>query len=177
MTTLSESILAAWRTTARMNELLVAELPEAVWSSKPIPGMRRSVRSIGGHLHNARCRWVKTLGVEHGIAAPAFVDLHRVTRRQLIAALKKSTRSMEALLSLGLDAGGVLPPSRSYVWRNLPLDVGHVLAYFVAHEAHHRGQLLLLARLMGTPVSREISDGLWWWMPRKAPRPGKTSRA
>ncbi len=23
----------------------------------------------------------------------------------------------------------------------LPLDVGHVPTYFVAHEAHHRGQL------------------------------------
>ena len=34
---------------------------------------------------------------------------------------------MEELLELGFAAGGVLPPSKGYVWRNLPLDVGHVL--------------------------------------------------
>ena len=68
---------------------------------------------------------------------------------QLLAALKRSARGIEALLELGLAAGSEIPPSRRYVWRNLPLDVGHVLTYFVAHEAHHRGQLVLLARALG----------------------------
>lgn len=174
---LASSLIAAWRTTARMNEDLVSQLAETFWNSAPPDGMRRSVRSIGGHLHNARCRWIKTLGAEHGIKAPPFVDLHRVSRRQLITALKKSTQAMEALLVLGLDAGGVVPPSRAYVWRNLPLDVGHVLSYFVAHEAHHRGQLVLLARLTGAPLPRDVSDGLWWWMPRKPKRSPRPTRA
>ena len=36
-------------------------------------------------------------------------------------------------------------PPAAFAWRNLALDVGHVLTYFVAHEGHHRGQLVLLA--------------------------------
>jgi len=89
---------------------------------------------IAAHLHNARCRWVKTLGREHGIPAPVRVDQRRVARRQLVAALKRSSNGIEALLKLGLESGGQIPPSRGYVWRNLSLDVGHVLTYFVAHE-------------------------------------------
>ncbi len=54
---------------------------------------------------------------------------------------------MEALLKLGLDPQGRVPPSRGYVWRNLSLDFGHMLTYFVGHEAHHRGQIVMVAFL------------------------------
>jgi len=70
---------------------------------------------------------------------------------------------MEALLELGIAAGGEIPPSKAYVWRNLPLDVGHVLAYFVAHEGHHRGQLVLVARQLGHRLPPEVTNGLWQW--------------
>ena len=70
---------------------------------------------------------------------------------------------MEALLLLGCNGAGTLPPSRRYVWRNLSLDVPHVLTYFVAHEGHHRGQLLMLARQSGHRLPREVAGRLWWW--------------
>jgi uncharacterized damage-inducible protein DinB len=73
---------------------------------------------------------------------------------------------MEALLKLGLAAGGSVPPSKGYVWRNLALDVGHVVTYFVGHEAHHRGQILLVARQTGYRLPRPIAGRLWWWRGR-----------
>jgi hypothetical protein len=54
-----------------------------------------------------------------------------------------------ALLELGNRHGGHVPPSKAYTWRNLPLDVEHVLTYFVAHEGHHRGQIVMAARQLG----------------------------
>jgi hypothetical protein len=45
------------------------------------------------------------------------------------------------LLALALERAAQIPPTPAYVWRNLPLDVGHVLTYFVAHEGHHRRAL------------------------------------
>src|SRR5438552_1199630 len=56
-------------------------------------------------------------------------------------------------------------PSRRYVWQNLPLDVGHVLTYFVAHEAHHRGQIVMIARQLGQRLPQPVTNGLWWWKP------------
>jgi uncharacterized damage-inducible protein DinB len=70
---------------------------------------------------------------------------------------------MEALFELGFAANGVLPPSKRYVWRNLSLDVGHVLTYFVAHEAHHRGQIVMVARQLGQRLPTEVINHLWWW--------------
>ena len=75
---------------------------------------------------------------------------------------------MEALLGLGLASEGEVPPSKGYVWRNLSLDVGHVLTYFVAHEAHHRGQIVMVARQTGHRLPNTTTAGLWWWKIEKA---------
>jgi uncharacterized damage-inducible protein DinB len=156
-------ILQAWRTNNAVNVHLVEGIPSTLWAAQ-IPGVpRRTVRMIAAHLHNSRCSWIKTLGTEHGIPAPAHVNRRTVSRRALSSALKRSSRGIEALLQLGLANDGVVPPSRRYVWRNLPLDVGHVLAYFVAHEAHHRGQVVMAARQLGLRLPRGVTDGLWQW--------------
>jgi uncharacterized damage-inducible protein DinB len=163
---LGATLLASWRTTNRVTAYLVEQLPAALWNAS-VPGApRRTIRMIAGHVHNARCTWVRTLGREHGIVVPADVDRRTVTRRALLAALERSSRGIEALLELGLAAGGSVPPSKGYVWRNLPLDVPHVLTYFVAHEGHHRGQIVMLARQLGHRLPADVSAGLWQWTRR-----------
>jgi uncharacterized damage-inducible protein DinB len=163
---LRATLLAAWRTNSRVTAYLVEHIPAVLWEAS-IPGApRRTVRMIAGHLHNARSRWLKTLGQEHGIAAPPLVNLRKVDRRRLLTALRRSSRGIEQLLELGIAAGGQVPASKAYVWRNLPLDVGHVLAYFVAHEGHHRGQIVMVARQLGHRLPREVTDGLWQWTTR-----------
>jgi uncharacterized damage-inducible protein DinB len=163
---LNATLLACWRTNSRVTAYLVEQLPPALWNAS-VPGApRRTIRMILGHLHNTRCMWLKTLGQDHGISVPAAVDRRKVTRRQLLLALRQSSRGIESLQALGLDAGGHVPRSKAYVWRNLPLDVPHVLAYFVAHEAHHRGQIVMVARQLGHRLSRDVAGGLWQWIKR-----------
>ena len=161
-----ESLLAAWRTNNRVTIFLIENLPKELWEAT-VPGApRRTVRMIAGHMHNARCMWVKTLGRQHGIAVPSPVNRHKVGPKELISALGRSSRGIANLLTLGCDHGGTIPVSSSYTWRNLPLDVGHVLTYFVAHEGHHRGQIVMLARQLGHRLPVEITGGLWQWTRR-----------
>lgn len=161
------SLLAAWYTNNRVTSELIENLPPELWEIV-IPGMpRKTVRALAAHLHNSRCGWLRTLGREHGIRAPDRVDRNRVTPKQLIKALKRSCEGMEVLLELGIASGGELPPSKRYVWRNLALDVGHVLTYFVAHEAHHRGQIVMIARQTGHHLPSVIMDRMWWWRTQK----------
>jgi uncharacterized damage-inducible protein DinB len=163
---LRDALLPVWRTSNRITVELLEHVPAALWSAD-VPGTpRRTIRMIAAHLHNSRCGWIRTLGREHGVTTPARVDRYTVTRRQLSVALRRSSRGMEELLELGFAAGGVLPPSKGYVWRNLPLDVGHVLAYFVAHEAHHRGQIVMVARQLDQRLPSTVTNGLWWWARR-----------
>ena len=163
---LADTLVPVWRTTDRITVFLIEHLPPKLWAAT-VPGApRRTVRMIAGHIHNARCMWIKTLGKEHGIEVPDAVDRRRVSQKQLVRALDRSSQGMISLLTLGCDHGGTIPASSAYTWRNLPLDVGHVLAYFVAHEGHHRGQIVMIARQLDCRLPADVTAGLWQWSQR-----------
>jgi uncharacterized damage-inducible protein DinB len=159
-------LLDAWTTNNRVTVFLVEHLTTELWQAT-VPGApRRTVRMIASHIHNARCMWIKTLGKEHGIVVPGVVNRHKVEPKELIPALDQSSRGIVSLLTLGFERGGTIPLSKSYTWRNLPLDVGHVLTYFVAHEGHHRGQIVMLARQLGHRLPVDVTGGLWHFSKR-----------
>ena len=163
---LRDTILDAWKTNNRVTVFLVEHLPAELWEAK-LPGApRRTIRMLAGHIHNARCMWIKTLGQEHGSAVPRSVDRYKVKPKDLVAALERSGAGILGLLKFGIDHGGRIPASSSYVWRKLPLDVGHVLTYFVAHEGHHRGQIVMLGRQLGYRLPADVTNGLWLWSKR-----------
>ena len=154
------NLVAAWRTSHRATTYLVERLPIEIWSS-PVPGVSRlTVRAIAAHLHNSRCGWIKALGKGHGIVAPPRVDLRRIDRRGLLRALARSNDGIIGLIELGIARGGNVPRA---TWQNFPTDLEHFLSYFVAHEAHHRGQLIMVARQLGHRLSREVAGGVWQW--------------
>ncbi len=165
---LSDAIVSAWKTSNRITIFFFEHLPAELWGAT-VPGApRRTIRMIAGHIHNSRCMWLKTLGQPQGVRVPASVDRHKVGSRQLLPALGKSGEGIARLLQLGCEHGGTIPATKAYVWRNLPLDVGHVLGYFVAHEGHHRGQIVLVARALGHRLPAEVTAGLWQWSQRAA---------
>jgi uncharacterized damage-inducible protein DinB len=173
---LCEAILATWRTNNRITLFLFEHLPPGLWAAT-VPGApRRTIRMIAGHIHNARCMWIKTLGEPHGLPVPPLVNRHRVGARQLLPALRRSGKGIICLLQLGCQHGGVIPATRSYMWRNLPLDVAHVLGYFIAHEGHHRGQIVLVARALGHRLPSEVTAGLWQWSQRAAEAAARLER-
>jgi len=162
---LADAVAAAWKTNNRVTAFLFENLPSELWPMA-VPGMsRRTVRMIAGHVHNARCMWIKMLGRRHGIRVPKSVSRHTVTRRELLPALQRSSDGILELLELGMSERGRISSS-GVPWVNLPLDVVHFLAYFVAHEGHHRGQIVLLARQTGHRLPGEITAGLWQWSQR-----------
>ncbi|MCA1578018.1 MAG: DinB family protein [Acidobacteria bacterium] len=158
-----EALIAAWRTNHRVTTYLIENLPVELWSMS-VPGApRRTVRTIAAHIHNARCMWIKMIGSNHGVAVPRSVNARTVTPRELTRALARSSEGMIQLIQLGVTRGGAIPAA---AWQNFPTDLVHFLSYFVAHEAHHRGQLCLLARQLGHRLPAEVTAGLWQWKKR-----------
>jgi uncharacterized damage-inducible protein DinB len=159
----AEALIAAWHTSHRTTVYLIENLPRELWS-KSVPGYpRRTVRTIAAHIHNARCMWIKMIGARHGVVVPRTVDGRAVRPSELSRALAKSSRGIIELIRLGAARGGEVPPAN---WQNFPTDVVHFLSYFVAHEAHHRGQLCMLARQLGHRLPAEVTGGLWQWKKR-----------
>jgi uncharacterized damage-inducible protein DinB len=162
---LADAVLAAWKTSNRVTMFLFENLPPELWAMA-VPGTtRRTVRMIAGHIHNARCMWIKMLGRTHGIRVPKSVNRLTVTRRELLPALRRSNSGVLELLALGINRGGRIPAS-GVAWVNLPVDVVHVLSYLVAHEGYHRGQIVMLARQSGHRLPLAVTGGLWQWSKR-----------
>jgi len=159
-----DNLLAAWRTNNRVTEFFFEELPGELWNMK-IPGApRRTIRMVAGHIHNARCMWIKMVGKQYGIKIPKSVDRRRVSRAQLLRAFKRSNDGIIRLLNAGFDQDGRL--NIGVTWSNIPSDVVHFMAYLMAHEAHHRGQIVLAARALGHRLPPGITAGLWQWKKR-----------
>jgi uncharacterized damage-inducible protein DinB len=158
-----QALIAAWRTSHRVTTYLLENLPPGVWS-QTVPGVpRRTVRMIAAHIHNVRCTWIKMLGGRHGVAVPRHVDGRRVRPAELARALSRSSDGIIRLIRLGMARGGAVPPA---AWQNFPTDLAHFLSYFVAHEGHHRGQLVMLARQLGHRLPSGVTAGLWQWKKR-----------
>lgn len=160
---LRAAVLRVWQTNHRVTAFLFENLPAELWPEQ-VPGApRRTVRMIGGHIHNCRCSWFKTLSRGMEIDAPEKVDRHRVTPRELLDALERSHEAVAALVRFSLDRGGRLP---AVPWLNFPPDIVHFVAYLSTHEGHHRGQIVMLARQLGHRLPAAVTNGLWQWSKR-----------
>jgi len=158
-----QALIAAWHTNQRVTIYLIENLPRELWSMN-IPGSpRRTIRMLAAHIHNVRCMWIKMIGADHGIAVPRTVNGRTVRPSELTRALARSSEGIVALIRLGIARGGSVPPA---AWQNFPTDMVHFLNYFVAHEAHHRGQLCMLARQLGHRLPTDVTAGLWQWKKR-----------
>jgi uncharacterized damage-inducible protein DinB len=47
--------------------------------------------------------------------------------------------------------------------KNFRPDVAGFLGYLIAHDAHHRGQIAMLARQIGHPLPQKTMFGMWEW--------------
>jgi uncharacterized damage-inducible protein DinB len=130
--------------------LLNAVSPEA-WNAPPPGGKGRTLAALIAHVHSVRLMWLKAAGVK---ALPASLE-KTASIDEAKQALEASAAAMHQMLSTTLLGDARIPGFKPDAWA--------FVAYLIAHEAHHRGQMLLLARQLGQPIDKSTSFGLWEW--------------
>jgi len=163
---LREQLLATYAINDAMNQLLLAHLDPRAWRAKlPSDASRngRTIAAIYVHLHNCRCRWLKR-NAPH-LKCPAPLDPHRCTMKQAASALEESAEQCLAMLE---DALSDKPKRRITKfsrdsWMPTWSANATMFAYMFSHEAHHRGQILMLAHQLGYRFPNNVMGGIWNW--------------
>jgi uncharacterized damage-inducible protein DinB len=145
----------------RMNQMLIEHLDPAAWKAKP-PGKARTIAAIFTHIHNVRTKWVR-LTAPH-LKVPRQLHRARCTPRQARAGLAESAARCSDMLAEALGGDGSrIENFRRDAWAR-PWPVGlEMVCYMLSHEAHHRGQVCLLAHQLGFPLPKEVLYGIWNW--------------
>jgi len=144
----------------RINQLLIEHLDPAAWNAKP-PGNARTIAAIFTHMHNVRTKWVR-LTAPH-LKVPPQLNRARCTPRQARAALAGSAARCSEMLAQALGGGGRIQKFHRDGWaRSWPVGP-EMLCYMLAHEAHHRGQVCMLAHQLGFPLPNQVAYGMWNW--------------
>src|SRR5580700_5917742 len=146
------ALLNAFDTNNRINQYLIDNLPTASWAAKPADGKGRNIAAIVAHMHNVRVMWLKAGKAE---SIPAQLDRATVTPSQAMRALEASREALSVVLSRALESDGRIKGFRP--------DVAGFLGYLIAHDAHHRGQIAMLARQTGHPLPQKAIFGMWEW--------------
>ncbi len=150
---LPQALLAAFDTNDRINQYMVENLPAAAWRAEPLGGKGRTIAAIVAHMHNVRVMWLKASA--KGRKIPEQLDRSSVTPEQASKGLEQSRRALSAVLKSALESDGRVKGFRP--------DVGGFFGYLIAHDAHHRGQICMLARQVGHPLSQKAMFGMWEW--------------
>ena len=146
----------------RMNQIILDRLDPLAWRAKP-PGRNvRTIAAIFAHMHNIRRKWVR-LSAPH-LKLPTPLDRTRCTQKQARSALAHSARLCAQMIAESF----VGPACRVHhfhrdAWAR-PWPAGSaMLAYMLTHEAHHRGQVCLLAHQLGFPLPGDTAYQIWVW--------------
>jgi len=151
---MSDALVETWAIADRLNRYLLDEIDEASLALKA-GGKGRSVGATFAHLHNVRLLWLKSSDPALLAGLRKIEADDAVSKDMLAESLTRSGDAIAAMLKKSIAGDGRVKGFKPHVTA--------FVGYLVAHEAHHRGQIVLTLKLEGTPVGKKTAFGLWEW--------------
>lgn len=152
---MKEQFLDTWNINQRMNLLLINNTTDT--------GMQKTLSTRGGrsilqqwvHIHNVRMQWLEICSKDTILKCTVLNKDMPVERKVLIKSLEESAGGISLLLSRSWDDSGKVKGFKKGV---IPF-----LGYFISHESHHRGNMLLTLKQSGEKIPDIVKWGLWDW--------------
>jgi uncharacterized damage-inducible protein DinB len=157
--TTDQTLLEIYAVNDRMNQIVLDHLDPAAWRAKPLGG-GRTIAAIFSHMHNVRRKWLR-LSAPH-LKLPAPLDRSRCSPKQVSLALAESAARCCEMIVQALAQGHVETFRRDGWAKPWPADAAMV-AYMISHDAHHRGQICMLAHQLGFPLPPKATSAMWAW--------------
>jgi uncharacterized damage-inducible protein DinB len=153
-------LVESYAVNEQMNQIILEHLNAAAWRAQ-LPGSKgRTIVAIFSHVHNIRRKWLR-LSAPH-LRLPGPLNRASCTQKQAGIALLESAARCSEMLAEGLSR----PQGRIFHrdgWSK-PWPAGAAMqAYMMTHDAHHRGQVCMLAHQLGYPLPAKVISGIWGW--------------
>ena len=153
MSSLQDQIIETWHINNRANLLLLDNI-DAEGLSAILSTRGRTIAQQFAHLHNVRLGWLEVCAQELMPTQTKIDPKAALSRTLLKTRLIESGDAVASMLEQAIANGKVKGFKRGPV---------PMLGYLVAHDAHHRGNILLTLKRSGHPVPEEVRSGIWNW--------------
>ncbi|HEV7738361.1 MAG TPA: DinB family protein [Chlamydiales bacterium] len=150
---MSAPLLNTWAISQRINEFLLTGVKEEYFADRSA-AKGRTVGEQFAHIHNVRLMWLKASAPELMTGLEKIEKEEVITKEKLLDGLRESGVAIGKLLAGGMEKGrikGFKPHPEGF------------LGYMIAHEAHHRGQIVVTLKENKHLPEKNILYGMWEW--------------
>jgi len=152
---MKHQLMEAWEINNRMNLLFIDSINDEAMQKTLSTRGGRTIYQQFLHVHNVRLGWIE-------IAAKDIFSKYKLLdkdapydKKRLHKSFDESRKAVEELIERSWNEGGKVKGFKKGL---IPM-----IAYFLAHEGHHRGHAMLTLKHTGVKLPDTLKWGLWEW--------------
>jgi uncharacterized damage-inducible protein DinB len=149
-----QQLVETWRINNRIN-LYLLDAISLEQLADLLSSKGRNVAAQFAHLHNVRLMWLKAVSPAALKSVAKIENDQPIDKELLRSSLTGSGAAIESLLRDAIEHDGRVKGFRPHV----PAFLG----YMIAHDAHHRSQIIIALKQSGHTIDKKISYGIWEW--------------
>lgn len=152
---MKDQLHEAWRTNNKINLLFIELIDDGAMQKTLSLHGGRTVYEQLVHLHNVRIQW---LNITEKAILKKYKPISKdapYNKEILFEAFEDSGKGIAEFIDKSWEKDGKLSSFKKGL---IPF-----ISYLIAHEGHHRGNILLTLKQCGVKVPDELKWGIWDW--------------